>query len=171
MNRLFTEANLLHWELIHSEHLILTNSILWRRFPRNVTNSSNSSSIKGISNPLELGNNIAYNQNSKKIKHNNKRVNYSMDFPFSFFQVFILFCETMNAFSLLKSHEKFVLLLLRRTNIFFSLCATLIKSWCLSWGSDAVSLGVVSWTCDPVLALGQRFDSHSRRLFCCNPLG
>ena len=32
-------------------------------------------------------------------------------------------------------------------------------------------LGVVSWTCDPVLALGQRFDSHSRRLFCCNPLG
>ena len=32
-------------------------------------------------------------------------------------------------------------------------------------------LGVVSWTCDPVLALGQRFDSHSRRSFCCNPLG
>ena len=31
--------------------------------------------------------------------------------------------------------------------------------------------GVVSWTCDPVLALGQRFDSHSRRSFCCNPLG
>ena len=30
-------------------------------------------------------------------------------------------------------------------------------------------LGVVSWTCDPVLALGQRFDS--RRSFCCNPLG
>ena len=32
-------------------------------------------------------------------------------------------------------------------------------------------LGVVSWTCDPVLALGQRFDSHFRRSFCCNPLG
>ena len=29
--------------------------------------------------------------------------------------------------------------------------------------------GVVSWTCDLVLALGQRFDSHSRRSFCCNP--
>ena len=29
--------------------------------------------------------------------------------------------------------------------------------------------GVVSWTCDPVLALGQRFDSHFQRLFCCNP--
>ena len=27
--------------------------------------------------------------------------------------------------------------------------------------SGAVSRGVVSWTCDPVLALGQRFDSHS----------
>ena len=36
--------------------------------------------------------------------------------------------------------------------------------------SGAVSLGVVSWTCDPVLALGQRFDSHSRRFFYCNPL-
>ena len=33
------------------------------------------------------------------------------------------------------------------------------------------SLGVVSWTCDPVLALGQRFNSHSKRLLCCNPLG
>ena len=32
-------------------------------------------------------------------------------------------------------------------------------------------LGVVSWTCDPVLALGQRFDSHSRLSFCCNHLG
>ena len=32
---------------------------------------------------------------------------------------------------------------------------------------------VVSCTCDPVLALAlrQRFDSYSRRLFCCNPLG
>ena len=30
--------------------------------------------------------------------------------------------------------------------------------------------GVVSCTCDPVLALGQRFDSHSRHFFCCNPL-
>ena len=28
--------------------------------------------------------------------------------------------------------------------------------------------GVVSWTCDPVFALGQRFHSHSRHLFCCN---
>ena len=36
--------------------------------------------------------------------------------------------------------------------------------------SGAVSQGVVSWTCDPVLALGQRFYSHSQRLFCCNPL-
>ena len=35
------------------------------------------------------------------------------------------------------------------------------------------SHGVVSWTCDPMLAiaLGQKFDSHSWRLFCCNPLG
>ena len=33
------------------------------------------------------------------------------------------------------------------------------------------SLGVVSWTYDSVLALEQRFGSHSRRLFCCNPLG
>ena len=33
------------------------------------------------------------------------------------------------------------------------------------------SLGVVSCTCDPVLALGQRFDFHSRRLFCYNHLG
>ena len=33
------------------------------------------------------------------------------------------------------------------------------------------SRGVVSWTCDPVLALGQRLDSYSRPLFCCNPLG
>ena len=32
-------------------------------------------------------------------------------------------------------------------------------------------IGVVSWTCDTVLALGQGFDSHSRRSFCCNPLG
>ena len=34
-------------------------------------------------------------------------------------------------------------------------------------------LGVVSWICDPVLALGQRFDSFSgsRHLFCCNSLG
>ena len=32
-------------------------------------------------------------------------------------------------------------------------------------------LGVVSWTCDPVLALVQRFDSHSRRSFGCNSLG
>ena len=37
-----------------------------------------------------------------------------------------------------------------------------------TWISGA---GVVSWTCDPVLAQGQRFDSHSRRSFCCNPLG
>ena len=27
--------------------------------------------------------------------------------------------------------------------------------------SGAVIHGVVSWTCDPVLALGQGFDSHS----------
>ena len=33
------------------------------------------------------------------------------------------------------------------------------------------SRGVVTWTCVQVLALGQRFDSNSRRLFCCNPLG
>ena len=33
------------------------------------------------------------------------------------------------------------------------------------------SQGVVSWTCDPVLTLGQRFDSHSRRSFCCNQPG
>ena len=33
------------------------------------------------------------------------------------------------------------------------------------------SRGVVSWTCDPVLALGQTFDSHSWHLFCCNPFG
>ena len=26
--------------------------------------------------------------------------------------------------------------------------------------------GVVSWTCDPVLALGQRFDSHSHCAHC-----
>ena len=32
------------------------------------------------------------------------------------------------------------------------------------------SQGVVSLTCDPVLALGQRFYSNSRCLFCCNPL-
>ena len=31
--------------------------------------------------------------------------------------------------------------------------------------------GVVSWICDPVLALGQRFVSLSGRLFCYNPLG
>ena len=37
--------------------------------------------------------------------------------------------------------------------------------------SGAVGGGVVSWTCDPVLALGQRYNSHSLRLFCCNPLG
>ena len=30
--------------------------------------------------------------------------------------------------------------------------------------------GVVSWTCDQVLALGKRFDSPSWRSFCCNPL-
>ena len=30
---------------------------------------------------------------------------------------------------------------------------------------------VASWTCDPVFALGQRFHSHSRHLFCCNLLG
>ena len=34
-------------------------------------------------------------------------------------------------------------------------------------GSQGV---IMSWTCDPVLALRQRFDSHSRRSFCCNPL-
>ena len=33
------------------------------------------------------------------------------------------------------------------------------------------SRGLVSWTCDPVLAHGQRFDSHSRSLFCCNSNG
>ena len=33
------------------------------------------------------------------------------------------------------------------------------------------SRGVVSWTCDPVHALEQRFDFHYRRLFCFNPLG
>ena len=33
------------------------------------------------------------------------------------------------------------------------------------------SLGIVSWTCDSVPALVQRFNSYSRRLFCCNPLG
>ena len=33
------------------------------------------------------------------------------------------------------------------------------------------SRGIESWTCDLVLALGQRFDSHSRHLFCYNPLG
>ena len=27
--------------------------------------------------------------------------------------------------------------------------------------SEAASRGVVSWTCDPVLALGKRFDSHT----------
>ena len=37
--------------------------------------------------------------------------------------------------------------------------------------SGEVSQGVVSWTCDPVLALGQRFDSHFRCQFFCNPLG
>ena len=36
--------------------------------------------------------------------------------------------------------------------------------------SGAVSRGVLSWTCDLVLALGQRFNSHSWRLFCFNPL-
>ena len=36
--------------------------------------------------------------------------------------------------------------------------------------SGAVSPGIVSWTCEPVLALGLRFDSHSRRSFCCNLL-
>ena len=30
---------------------------------------------------------------------------------------------------------------------------------------------VMSWTCDPVLALGQRFYSLSRRIFYCNALG
>ena len=30
---------------------------------------------------------------------------------------------------------------------------------------------VVCRTYDPVLALGQRFDSHFQRSFCCNPLG
>ena len=33
------------------------------------------------------------------------------------------------------------------------------------------SLGVVSFTCDPVLALGQRFYSQALRILCCNPLG
>ena len=33
------------------------------------------------------------------------------------------------------------------------------------------SRGVAKWTCVSVLALGQRFDSHSRRLLCRNPLG
>ena len=32
------------------------------------------------------------------------------------------------------------------------------------------SRGVVSWTCDPVLALGHRFDSNSCCSFCCNTL-
>ena len=31
--------------------------------------------------------------------------------------------------------------------------------------------GVVCLACDPVLALGQRFDSHSWHSLCCNPLG
>ena len=30
--------------------------------------------------------------------------------------------------------------------------------------------GVVSWACDPGLALRPRFDSSYRRLFCCNPV-
>ena len=29
---------------------------------------------------------------------------------------------------------------------------------------------IVYWTCVAVLALGQRFDSHIWRSFCCNPL-
>ena len=32
------------------------------------------------------------------------------------------------------------------------------------------SQGVVRWTCDPMLAFGQRFNSHCWRLLCCNPL-
>ena len=46
------------------------------------------------------------------------------------------------------------------------LFATLVThGWWVGCGSQ----GVVSWTCDPVLSLGQRF--HSCRLFCCNSLG
>ena len=33
------------------------------------------------------------------------------------------------------------------------------------------SLGVASWTCESVLALGQRFNSHALSSFCCIPLG
>ena len=52
-----------NWPFVAS--LILTTSPLWIRFPRNIINASNISSIKGIFNPLKLGNIIAYNQNAK----------------------------------------------------------------------------------------------------------
>ena len=46
---------------------------------------------------------------------------------------------------------------------------TIVHSWYI--GGRPISIRSVSIRSVSILALGQRFDSHSRRSFCCNPLG